>query len=50
MTEKLKCWIGWHWWTVHQELFLTHRSAWEVVIAWKQCRRCGASRLIHILK
>lgn len=51
---RVLCLLGVHRWRWHQELFLTH--AWaeapkaEVVIAFKVCERCAASRLIHILK
>jgi hypothetical protein len=45
-----RCWFG-HLWRVHQHNVAADEDASHVfVIAWKQCSRCGASRLIHILK
>jgi len=47
------CLFG-HDWDTHQHLFAPDDQPAAgtrlVVIAWKQCPRCGASKLIHILK
>lgn len=40
-----------HQWHTHQHFFRADDNPRvDVVIAWKQCRRCGKSKLIHILK
>lgn len=45
------CRVGFHLWETHQHNFRAVDTACtEVVIAWKQCPRCGASKLIHILR
>lgn len=43
-----KCWFK-HDWDVHQESLLTVKPKLAVVVAWKQCCRCGKSQLIHVL-
>lgn len=46
---KWRCWFR-HAWRVHQYGVLT--SAYDcpaIVVAWKQCERCAASKLLHIL-
>lgn len=54
--RPFRCWFR-HRWEVQQEVFLTENLRGEhsgvnreIVIAWKQCKRCGASHLLHILK
>lgn len=48
--RNLFCFFGFHDWVIKQHGFMIETGNCEVVIAWKQCRDCGASRLIHILK
>lgn len=44
-----RCWFQ-HDWEFVQDTFQTTNRQGAVVIAWKQCRRCAKSRLIHILR
>lgn len=42
-----------HDWNNYQEIFVTDSNMGykrDVVIAWKVCKRCAKSKLIHILK
>jgi hypothetical protein len=38
-----------HCWDTHQVLLRPDNDARTFVLAWKQCERCGSSKLIHIL-
>lgn len=42
-----RCWFR-HVWETRQESVTVYSGA-EIVIAWKQCERCAASELLHIL-
>lgn len=45
-----RCWFR-HLWRVHQHNITTDGiRPPTIVIAWKQCERCAASKLIHILE
>jgi hypothetical protein len=49
---RWKCWFR-HDYETFQELFVTHsglEDKYDVVIAWRQCRRCAHSKLVHILR
>lgn len=46
---KWRCLLG-HQWEVCQHALKADYSGAEFVLAWKQCRRCAKSRLIHILQ
>jgi len=50
--RKLACSCGLHAWGHEQEIFESVRfglsASRRVVIAWRCCRRCAASRLTHI--
>jgi len=51
--KTILCWIGFHEWETHQRRFQTNDIGppWiNIVIAWRQCSVCAASRLIHILE
>lgn len=47
--NRLKCFFR-HDWEHHQELLVTSGGDTSTVLAWKQCRRCAKSKLIHILR
>jgi hypothetical protein len=52
LLNRLKCFFR-HDWEHHQELLVTGDFSDprnSTVLAWKQCRRCAKSKLIHILK
>jgi len=42
-----RCWFR-HLWRVHQ-VGVTDDDNRSFVLAWKQCERCAASKLVHIL-
>lgn len=44
-----RCWFR-HLWRVHQVGVRIHTGSDDLVIAWKQCERCAASRLLHMLR
>jgi hypothetical protein len=46
--KKIKCFVGWHKWESEQTMF-TSDTGLCVVIAWKVCKHCSESKLIHIL-
>lgn len=50
MPKWLICLLRGHLWETHQHGFVIDTGRSDVIIAWKQCRRCAASRLIHILR
>jgi hypothetical protein len=45
----IQCWIR-HDCEIFQHGFMIDTGSCAVVIAWKVCRRCAKSKLIHILK
>jgi len=50
-TDTLKRWFLCsfrHKWESHQDVFIGEAGA-NAVIAWKVCKRCAKSKLIHIL-
>lgn len=49
LLNRIKC-LFHHDWQRHQELLVTSGGDTSTVLAWKQCRRCAKSKLVHILK
>lgn len=52
LKRLLRC-FPFHEWLTYQEIFVTHTGAsfkYDVIIAWKICKKCAKSKLIHILK
>ena len=48
--QSSRCWFS-HRWEVRQHNVNASENVRHVfVIAWRQCRRCGKSELIHILE
>lgn len=43
-------WFCWHKWQVVQVCLRPDDDSTCFVMAWKQCPRCAASKLIHILR
>lgn len=51
--RPLLCFFGIHSWQVSQHLFATREAGeikTETVIAWRNCKHCWKTKLIHILK
>ena len=48
LKRRLRCFIR-HDWETYQEI-LRAEGGGEIVIAFKVCRRCAKSKLIHLLK
>jgi len=49
-TRRLLCRLGWHEWRVHQVAMRAEDTEpMYFILAWRQCRRCAESRLVHIL-
>lgn len=47
---NLRCLIRHHWETYQHSVNALDDARVEFVIAWKQCRRCAKSKLLHILR
>lgn len=43
-----RCWFR-HAWQTHQVGVMAHDGNFGFVLAWKQCPRCAASKLVHVL-
>lgn len=43
-----RCWFRHKWWT--NQVGVTDDNGCCFVLAWKQCERCAASKLIHVLR
>lgn len=51
MIDWLRCFFGWHRWKTHQHnVEASDEARVTIVVAWRQCRRCAKSELIHILR
>jgi len=47
MKQRVRCFFK-HNWESHQVVITSH-SGMDIVVAFKICKRCAASKLIHIL-
>ena len=49
MWQKIKCWLGWHEWTLVHETVETKRLGYQQIF-WYECKHCGKVKMIEELK
>ena len=42
------CFLGFHDWTIYKDHVVTHKNYDGMILTWRECERCSASKLIAI--